>query len=1270
MDNMFGLGVVIEVEDKATDSLNSVSRALDRTESEARGLSSAINNVSNSISNVGGVDDTTRSFNNLSNQLGGVQNSSSSCRSELEGLAGSMDRTSHSADNLNQSVRGVNLDGATSSVRRHSNAVEGLSREYSSCSREARNFQSSVRGIRGSIYDTDSILNNSNQSFSQMIKTMSDYYGGYSEHSRRARKMQQLMFKQIQLNTKSANELAQGMQGVAQSNLNMWKQTEGGKEVAKIFQNLNNDIKEARLAVVGFNSERVAISAEESNATMQKFRGTVDSTKASLDKMLKEGTISTGLYQTALMQLANEQRHVEVLHSRGFRTVQHYNQELLRLGITTTSQADLQALALERNRWAIEGMTKSILQRTNSASKYSKVLKEQQSLFGSLSEKTLGWMDSLQQLAKQGDPTVMTAKLQALGMSGKEVSDTMMSVAGEVMGFGQVMMGLVPIVALFYGTLFGMARQQLPWLDKKLSQVGETWGKVFEPLVALFGKVAGVFLDVANAVGNFVLKIRDAHPIVAKLLDVFTMLFPAVMLLVGAFGLMKLAQAQLFSQMMMLVADALNYLAKITPMALLITGAISILSVGLMHLWKTNKEFRNGVINLWEDIKSKVSDVCKIISKHWETLKTSLGVVGQAMFGLLKSIFEIGFTIIGAIFGKGTEDFKKVWNLSWTDILNKTNEVLGNITTWVAEKLNALATFIQSVTVKIKEWWKQHGDEVIKVALQAYETVKEHIKSSLTFISEVVSSVLDVIASYWSQNKDKIVPIVSALVSAIGSLLGSMRDVVKSILDVVLKFWEDHGTQIMETVTTIFSVITDIISSIAPVIEGVLNGISSFVQKHGDTISTIFSVAWTLISGFVIGILNNIKGVIEGTLNAIGGIIDFFSALFQGDFRGMWEAIKQIFKGAVETIYNGAMLWFNVQFLGSLKGLVSGGVGLVRGLWEGIKNLWSNGVTACYVWIDDLVKAVIGFFTNLPSNCAGLVTNLWNVIKNLFKTGCQWVGSIVQTFKNQIINFFTGLSTGSTTIMRGLWNLAKGIWSTGVGALKSLISGMVNTVKSLLSGMVSSATSFFRNLFSAGKAQFSNLVNAVRSSMSQVPSTIRNFMSNAISYLRNISLVSIGKNMIQGLINGIKSMASSVAGAIKSVADGAVKKAKQVLGIHSPSRVFKQIGAWSSEGMAIGVEDNAPLVSQSVENTSIDAVGVAKREMEQLDAVQIVKDVNVNNSLGKKALAPQTHSNVTNHNTFEIKIEGGEHKNPRQLAQDIYEEIKRLQQLDNILSYQ
>jgi len=84
-----------------------------------------------------------------------------------------------------------------------------------------------------------------------------------------------------------------------------------------------------------------------------------------------------------------------------------------------------------------------------------------------------------------------------------------------------------------------------------------------------------------------------------------------------------------------------------------------------------------------------------------------------------------------------------------------------------------------------------------------------------------------------------------------------------------------------------------------------------------------------------------------------------------------------------------------------------------------------------------------------------------------------------------------------------------------------------------------------------------------------------------------------GANLITSLAGGITSSAQSVIDAVTSSVGGAISWAKQLLGIASPSKVFTQIGAYTSQGFAQGIAQNDNAVSSAAGAMAQRAIGGA-----------------------------------------------------------------------------
>lgn len=96
-----------------------------------------------------------------------------------------------------------------------------------------------------------------------------------------------------------------------------------------------------------------------------------------------------------------------------------------------------------------------------------------------------------------------------------------------------------------------------------------------------------------------------------------------------------------------------------------------------------------------------------------------------------------------------------------------------------------------------------------------------------------------------------------------------------------------------------------------------------------------------------------------------------------------------------------------------------------------------------------------------------------------------------------------------------------------------------------------------------------------------------------------------GIHAAQGLLDGWNSLSASVTAAVGSTTNSMVRRAHSILQEQSPSKVFRQIGAYAIEGMTLGIKDEGPKAVKAVEDVSTklidktrDLVSVIKQALE------------------------------------------------------------------------
>jgi len=139
-----------------------------------------------------------------------------------------------------------------------------------------------------------------------------------------------------------------------------------------------------------------------------------------------------------------------------------------------------------------------------------------------------------------------------------------------------------------------------------------------------------------------------------------------------------------------------------------------------------------------------------------------------------------------------------------------------------------------------------------------------------------------------------------------------------------------------------------------------------------------------------------------------------------------------------------------------------------------------------------------------------------------------------------------------------------------------------------------------------------NAVNAVKNAGRNIVNAVKNAFSDAISAAKSFvsDAVSAGGDLITGFIDGVKAKAGALVDNVKGVVDSAVSGAKNLLGISSPSKLFKQFGEWTDEGFMQGIERGAKKPIKAMKDMANEVIDVGSR-------TRIEPTVDINGSLAK-----------------------------------------------------
>lgn len=365
----------------------------------------------------------------------------------------------------------------------------------------------------------------------------------------------------------------------------------------------------------------------------------------------------------------------------------------------------------------------------------------------------------------------------------------------------------------------------------------------------------------------------------------------------------------------------------------------------------------------------------------------------------------------------------------------------------------------------------------------------------------------------------------------------------------ITTFLSGVWTGISTTATTIFNGIRDFIVNVFTVIgalivaplQAIRNGINtvfgwilSFITQQMNSTNTVWSTIWTAIYNVVNTIFTLISGYISTVVNAIRTVIVVFLSLLKGDWQGAWDAIKSFFT----TTWDG------------IKAFLSN-------ILDGIKAVWTTVWTAISTFFTDVWNRIVAFFTPIINGIRNTIGNVLNAIKSVWTSIWNAVKSVAST----------------------IWNAISGVVSTYIQNVSNTISTVLNAISGVWTSVWNSVSSFLGNIWHGITSAVSNGIQNVSNTVGRIKSTVLGAVSGAGQWLYDT-----GRQIISGLINGIGGAFGWVRNTISNLGSSLVGWAKSVLGIHSPSRIFRdEVGKWIPAGMAQGIDKASGLVADSID---------------------------------------------------------------------------------------
>ena len=473
------------------------------------------------------------------------------------------------------------------------------------------------------------------------------------------------------------------------------------------------------------------------------------------------------------------------------------------------------------------------------------------------------------------------------------------------------------------------------------------------------------------------------------------------------------------------------------------------------------------------------------------------------------------------------------------------------------------------------------GSAITAIGDKTKPLFNKTIRDAMTLDGDPFASALSKISGKTSAITGKISSLAAPFKTAFGNIFGGLGDAIGGPLQNAIG---SAGGKLQSGLDAIGNLVTRFFApgnfikflGIGAIIAALVAGLGMLDQSMGGQlfmqISNLFAELPTMItdgmakltavlpgmiqtgSNILLALINGVTGSLPQLVSAAAQIVSML-------VQGLAQALPTLLPAAVQMVTT-----LITALIEQAPMLIQSGMQLLQGLVQGIMNSLPMLIAA----IPQILQALLTAFTTaLPTVLNIGVDIILNIVNGLVSAMPQLV-AMLPTVINTMISTLTGslpgiVQVGVNALVKLIDGLSQAIPQL-VGYIPQIIASIVNTLASNLPKILQAGAQILITLASG-------LASAIPRLVSQIPAIVRSIWDGFTS----VNWGGVGMNIIRGIAGGVASAAGELVNAAVNAAKNALDWVKSKLGIHSPSRVFRdQVGVMIGRGAAIGVERSAP----------------------------------------------------------------------------------------------
>ena len=501
----------------------------------------------------------------------------------------------------------------------------------------------------------------------------------------------------------------------------------------------------------------------------------------------------------------------------------------------------------------------------------------------------------------------------------------------------------------------------------------------------------------------------------------------------------------------------------------------------------------------------------------------------------------------------------------------KAAELMNMSITDMADNVNKMGTNMEAVQNAYRGFSRGNFSMLDNLAL-GFSGTKEGMQDLLDKAQEIsgieydISSYSDIVEAIHVVQDEMGITGTTAKEAA-GTIQGSMG-AMKAAWENFVAGIADPDANLGDLITNLVDTSTTAIDNIVPVLGRTLSGIGVVIKRLAPVImGKIPEIFNDLAPDLGEAAMAMVEYIVDAFTENVPKLLEAGASMIQSIGEGLTEGIPQFLEMALPLIED-----FSESFKENVGHLVDLGIEFILNLVQGIMN-------SLPLLIEQAPQIIINFANAINENAPKL---LMGGVQMLVMIG-QGIINAIPTLIANIPKIFEAIIAVWTALN---WiNLGKNV----IEFIHNGIEQLSNNLPQALKDIGNKAIEWFKGIdwAHAGTQAINFIKSAILSVATAVPQTVLSIAKQAWNWFNSVDWVSLGSNIIDGIVQGLKDGVGWIKDAAMSVAQKAKDAAEDLLGIASPSKVFRyEIGQMIPKGLALGIDDAAVDAIESAEKLS------------------------------------------------------------------------------------